>query len=50
MVRGIVGTLLNIGSGKLPPHSMEEILTSKKRIKAGITAPAHGLFLHHILY
>ncbi len=50
MVRGIVGTLLNIGSGKLPPDSMEAILTSKERAKAGITAPAHGLFLHRVIY
>jgi tRNA pseudouridine38-40 synthase len=50
MVRNIVGTLAYIGAGKIPLSALEEIIGSKTRAKAGITAPAHGLFLHEVYY
>lgn len=50
MVRNIVGTLVYIGSGKLPLDSLPQILESKDRTKAGITAPAHGLYLNKVFY
>ena len=50
MARNIVGTLVEIGRGRIPPQHMEEILESRDRRLAGPTAPAHGLFLEKIEY
>ena len=50
MARTLVGTLLYIGSHKLDTDCLPSILSLKDRKKAGITAPAHGLFLHRVLY
>ncbi len=48
MVRNLVGTLLYIGCGKLT--DVFSILKSKDRKQSGITAPAHGLYLHKVFY
>ncbi len=50
MARNIVGTLVYIGCGKLPADSIPQILKSRDRKRAGITAPAHGLHLHQVFY
>jgi tRNA pseudouridine38-40 synthase len=50
MVRSIVGTLVEVGKGKINPEEFQKILTSKDRKKAGPTAPAHGLFLKEVKY
>jgi tRNA pseudouridine38-40 synthase len=50
MVRIIVGTLVEIGSGKLPPEAMAEIITARDRGAAGMTAPARGLTLRSVEY
>lgn len=50
MVRNIVGTLAYSGNHKLDASKMHEILQSKKREHAGVTAPAHGLFLQQVFY
>lgn len=50
MVRAIVGTLLEIGSGKLMLEDLEKIIESKDRSNAGASAPAHGLFLTRVIY
>lgn len=50
MVRAIVGTLVEIGKGKIPAEKMGSILEEKDRKKSGITAPARGLFLDHVVY
>lgn len=50
MVRNIVGTLVDIGRGRLSLEILPAILRSRHRAKAGITAPAHGLFLHQVFY
>ena len=50
MVRIIVGTLVEVGKGRLQPVDMIEILKLKDRDKAGPTAPACGLFLEKISY
>jgi tRNA pseudouridine38-40 synthase len=50
MVRAIVGTLVEIGLGRLPADSMGEILASRRRGAAGPTAPAHGLCLVRVDY
>ena len=50
MVRAIVGTMVNIGLGKLTPEDLHEIIASKDRGKAGFSVPAHGLYLVEIVY
>ncbi len=50
MVRIIAGTLVNIGIGKNKPEDMENIIISKDRNKAGITAPGYGLYLVSVGY
>ncbi len=50
MVRAIVGTMVNIGLGKLKPEVLHEIIASKNRSEAGFSVPAHGLYLVKIAY
>jgi tRNA pseudouridine38-40 synthase len=50
MVRTIVGTLVDVGSGRWRPEHVADILASKDRAQAGATAPAHGLFLVRVDY
>ncbi|HMK50972.1 MAG TPA: tRNA pseudouridine(38-40) synthase TruA [Thermodesulfobacteriota bacterium] len=50
MVRSIIGTLVEIGKGKLDAAEFRKILDSKDRKKAGPTAPAQGLFLKEVKY
>jgi len=50
MVRNIVGTLVEIGKGKIPPEKMKDILAAYDRKLAGPTASAKGLFLEKITY
>ncbi|ROQ89856.1 tRNA pseudouridine(38-40) synthase TruA [Desulfosoma caldarium] len=45
MVRNLVGTLVQAGRGLMGPEELEAILESRDRSRAGITAPAHGLYL-----
>ena len=50
MVRNIVGTLLDVGLGKISTEEFKEILESRDRSRAGATAPSHGLFLMEVKY
>jgi tRNA pseudouridine38-40 synthase len=50
MIRNITGTLLDVAAGKLKSEEIQTIFESKDRCKARSTAPAHGLFLHQIIY
>ena len=50
MVRILVGTLSEVGTGKRPASEVSEILASKDRTRAGITAPALGLELIAVHY
>lgn len=50
MVRAIVGTLLEIGLGKIELSQFEAIILSKNRSKAGAAVPAKGLFLVEVEY
>lgn len=50
MIRIIVGSLCDIGRGKLPVDFLENSLIHKDRSKAGFTAPAQGLFLIEVRY
>lgn len=50
MVRNLVGTLAYIGRGKIKLNELQAILNKQERAAAGVTAPAHGLFLHEVFY
>ncbi|MEM8728217.1 MAG: tRNA pseudouridine(38-40) synthase TruA [Chlamydiota bacterium] len=50
MVRNITGTLLEIATHRRPVEDLRPIFASKDRTRAGQTAPAHALFLHHVEY
>lgn len=50
MVRAIVGTLLDVGLGKMEPGEINAIIASKNRSKAGVSVPAKGLYLTRVVY
>ncbi len=50
MVRAMVGTLLEVGRGRIPPQKIEEIFRQKKRTLSSPTAPAKGLCLIKVNY
>jgi tRNA pseudouridine38-40 synthase len=50
MVRAIVGTMVEIGTGKLQPTDLRKIIEDKYRNSAGVSAPAQGLFLVDVGY
>lgn len=50
MCRAIVGTLVQLGLGRLTTADLERILASRDRRTAGMTAPAHGLVLWQVHY
>ena len=49
-VRIMVGTLVNVGEGKIQSSDLKKIIEMKDRDKAGVTAPAHGLYLKEVIY
>lgn len=50
MVRNIAGTLIAVGTKKRPPSWVGDVLKSKDRAFAGVTAPAQGLYLVEVSY
>lgn len=50
MVRNIVGTLVEVGVGRLVPDAIPGILGTRNRNNAGAAAPPHGLFLVSVAY
>lgn len=50
MVRAIVGTLIEVGQGKITLEAFRKIIESKDRSKAGVSVPAKGLFLTQVIY
>ena len=50
MVRNMIGTLLEVGSGLRSAGSIKMILKKKSRLAAGMTAPAKGLCLLKVKY
>lgn len=50
MVRNIAGTLMQVGAGEQPPSWVAETLAARDRTRAGITAPASGLYLWRVRY
>ena len=50
MVRNLIGTLAYVGCGKLEAEQIPDLLKSRKRALAGVTAPSHGLHLAKVFY
>ncbi|WP_187388131.1 tRNA pseudouridine(38-40) synthase TruA [Seonamhaeicola marinus] len=50
MVRAIVGTMINIGLGKIDVEDLHQIIASKNRSEAGYSVPAHALYLTKVEY
>lgn len=50
MVRAIVGTLLDVGTGKISVQDFKQIISSKDRKKAGANIDPHGLYLVQVKY
>lgn len=50
MVRAIVGTMINVGLGKINVDDIHEIIKSKNRGEAGFSVPAQGLYLTEVAY
>ena len=50
MVRAIVGTLIDVGSGKVRAEQVKEIISQNDRCMAGTSVPANALFLSQIEY
>ncbi len=50
MVRNIVGTLVDVGTGRIESQSIPDIIKSRDRSRAGMTAPPFGLYLERVFY
>jgi len=50
MIRSIVGTLIDVGLGRISVEEFDEIARSGDRSRAGATAPARGLYLLSVQY
>lgn len=50
MVRAIVGTMIDVGRGKIKPEDLNDIIESRSRCESGMSAPAHGLTLNRVEY
>jgi tRNA pseudouridine38-40 synthase len=50
MVRILVGTMIELATGRITERTMNDILLAKDRLVAGITAPPFGLLLHSVEY
>lgn len=50
MVRAIVGTLLDVGKGKITEEQFVQIIENKNRCKAGVSVPGQALFLVDVAY
>lgn len=50
MVRAIVGTLFEVGRGKMTPDGFREVIEAKNRGRAGTSVPGYALFLEQVTY
>ena len=50
MVRAVVGTLIDVGRGRLSLEDFKKVIEGKKRTEAGESMPGHALFLEDIVY
>ena len=50
MVRAVVGTLLEVGRGRMPVDGFARVIEARDRCRAGTSAPAQGLYLVDVRY
>lgn len=50
MVRGLVGTMLHVGKGKMPLHEFRKIIEEKDQSVVDFSVPAKGLFLKEVIF
>lgn len=50
MVRAVVGTLVDVGRGKMSVNEFADIIAAKNRCAAGTSMPPHALYLHSVTY
>ena len=50
MVRVLIGTMLEVASGRRSPEDFTQLLSGAPRTAAGDTAPPHGLYLESVSY
>ena len=50
MVRIMMGTLVAVAEGKIAPEQIQDIIEARDRARAGMTAPADGLYLNRVEY
>ena len=50
MVRGLVGTMLQAGRGKISVEDFRKVIEARDCTKADFSVPGHGLFLKHVEY
>ena len=50
MVRAIVGTLFEVGQGRMKPQDVQAVMASGDRSAAGASAPGEGLYLNRVVY
>lgn len=50
MVRGLVGTLVDCGEGRIPAEDIPNVIAAEDRSRAGRLAPPHGLTLERVVY
>jgi tRNA pseudouridine38-40 synthase len=50
MVRRLIGVLVAVGTGQLPPSIIDQLLVEPSSLPAQLTAPASGLFLERVFY
>lgn len=50
MVRNIVSTLVEVGTGNMAPDDIPQLLAARDRLLVPAAAPAHGLFLVDVAY
>ena len=50
MVRAVVGTLIEVGRGRMTMDEFRHVVEGKKRTEAGESMPAHALFLENVSY
>ena len=50
MVRAVVGTLIDVGRGRLSLDDFRKVIEGKRRTEAGESMPANALFLENITY
>jgi tRNA pseudouridine38-40 synthase len=50
MIRGLVGTMMQVGRGQMSLETWHEIVASKDEQRVDFSTPAHGLYLAEIEY